>query len=58
MEDIQLASRRRSAVRSPSPRLHAISIATARIRCAMPGGPHQRICNAVLEEVRYALGTC
>jgi len=39
MERIQFASRGRSAVRSPSPRLRAISTATAMIRCAMQGGP-------------------
>jgi hypothetical protein len=39
MERIQLASRRRPVVRSPSLRLRAISTATARIRCAMQGDP-------------------
>ena len=39
IDGIQLASCRRPAVRSPSPRLLAISTATARISCAMPGGP-------------------
>ena len=39
MERIQFASRGRPAVRSPSPRLRAISTAMARIRCAMQGEP-------------------
>src|SRR5215471_21171239 len=39
MERIQFASRGRPAVRSPSPRLRAISTATAMIRCAMQGDP-------------------
>jgi hypothetical protein len=39
MGRIQLASCRRLAMRSPSPRLRAISTATARIRCAMAGRP-------------------
>jgi hypothetical protein len=39
MERIQFARRGRSSVRSPSPRLRAISTATAMIRCAMQGDP-------------------
>ena len=56
MERIQLANCPRPAVRSPVPRLRAMTTATATISAPCRGGLHQRIGCAGLEEICHALG--